>query len=78
MVPFRVDSIAQTNAPDGSEGEWHRYVISQGNNTITGVRAGTRAEVGTRLADMVECLNQRRLGKQPPKPKGPARPRRSS
>lgn len=63
-VPFRVESITPVDAPTGSDGVWHRYVISQGTNEITGLRAGTRPEV-TRLVDeMIERLNERRLGKQ--------------
>ncbi len=63
-LPFKVDSISRTSAPDGAEGVWHCYVISQGTNTITGVRAGTHAEV-TRLVDeMIARLNERRSGKK--------------
>jgi hypothetical protein len=69
-TPFRLESIAPVGAPDGGQGPWQRYVITQGKNTITGVRAGTREEVGERLADMVACLNERRLGKHAPKSKG--------
>ena len=67
--PYKIDSIARTSAPDGAEGVWHRYVISQGTNTIEGVRAGTQAEVTTLLHDMVERLNERREGKYRPKSK---------
>jgi hypothetical protein len=63
-LPFKVDSIARTTAPTGAEGVWHSYVISQGANTITGVRAGTHAEVTTLLHDMIERLNERRAGKK--------------
>lgn len=62
-VPFRLDSITLAAAPPGCEGVWHRYVITQGTNEITGMRAGSHAEV-TRLVDeMIERLNQRRIGK---------------
>ena len=66
-VPFRIDSITKTKAPDGEDGDWHSYIISQGANTITGVRAGSHAEVTTLVGDMVERLNERRLGKHRPK-----------
>jgi hypothetical protein len=66
-LPFKVDSIARASAPDGGDGVWYSYVISQGTNTITGVRAGTQAEVTTLLHDMVERLNERRIGKHRPK-----------
>jgi hypothetical protein len=69
-LPFKVDSIARTAAPPGSEGVWHCYVISQGTNTITGVRAGTHAEITTQLQDMIERLNDRRAGKRRPRTAG--------
>ena len=62
-LPFKLESIAKTAAPVGAEGMWHRYIISQGTNTIEGVRAGTHAEVTTLVHDMVERLNERRAGK---------------
>jgi hypothetical protein len=66
-LPFKVESIAKTAAPNGASGIWHSYVISQGANTIAGVRAGTQAEVATQLHDMVERLNERRAGKTRPR-----------
>ena len=65
--PYKVDSITRTSAPDGGEGVWHSYVISQGANTIAGVRAGTQAEVATQLHNMIERLNERRAGKTRPR-----------
>jgi hypothetical protein len=53
----------------GAEGVWHSYVISQGPNTIAGVRAGTQTEVTMQLNQMVERLNERRMGKTRPKSK---------
>jgi hypothetical protein len=69
-LPFKVDSISKAAAPGGAEGVWHRYVISQGTNTITGMRAGTQAEVTILLHDMIERLNDRRAGKTRPRSKG--------
>ena len=63
-LPFRVDSISKAITPTGAEGVWHSYVISQGTNTITGIRAGTHAEVTLLLQDMIERLNDRRAGKR--------------
>ncbi len=63
-LPFKLESISRTAAPDGAEGVWHCYVISQGTNTITGVRAGTHAEVSILLEQMIERLNERRSGKK--------------
>ena len=58
-IPFRLASITETTPPDGSEGIWHRYVIAQGANTITGMRSGTRVEISLQLENMVERLNER-------------------
>ena len=63
-LPFKIDCISSTTAPAGAEGVWHSYVISQGTNTITGVRAGTHDEVTTLLHEMIERLNERRAGKR--------------
>jgi hypothetical protein len=66
-LPFKVESIASASAPAGADGVWHSYVISQGTNTINGVRMGTHAEVTTLLHDMIERLNDRRAGKKRPR-----------
>lgn len=64
--PFRIDEIARAPAPDGGDSVWHRYVISQGTtNTIAGLRAGQHADVVVQIEQMVERLNQRRIGKKP-------------
>lgn len=72
-APFRVDSISKASPPEGSEGVWYRYVISQGTNLISGVRSGAQAEVTSLVGEMVERLNERRVGKNRPKikPKQP-------
>jgi hypothetical protein len=67
--PFRVDSISKATAPEGSDGVWFTYVISQGTNLISGVRAGGLAEVTSMVGEMVERLNERRVGKSRPKGK---------
>jgi hypothetical protein len=68
-LPFTVGSVSRTAAPKGAEGLWHSYVISQGPNTIAGVRAGTQTEVTMQLNLMVERLNERRTGKTRPRSK---------
>jgi hypothetical protein len=68
-LPFKLESISKAAAPSGAAGVWHSYVISQGTNTIEGVRAGTHAEVTTLLHGMVERLNERREGKVRPRSK---------
>jgi hypothetical protein len=63
-LPFRVDLISEVPAPDGSGDPWHQYVISQGANTITGLRPGARGEVASQVEQMVTRLNERRMGKK--------------
>lgn len=62
-LPFKVDSVVRVAPPVGAEGVWHRYIISQGTNKITGMRAGTLAEIVPLVDEMVERLNERRVGK---------------
>ena len=62
---FQVESVLPIAAPEGAEGDWYRYVITQGNsgeNAITGTRSGNLSDIHRQLADMVERLNER-LGK---------------
>jgi hypothetical protein len=62
---FQVQSVLPVATPAGSEGDWYRYVITQGNggdNAITGTRSGNLSDIHRQLADMVERLNER-LGK---------------
>ena len=59
--PFRLHSIVEVPAPEGSEGVWQQYVIVQGINTINGLRPGTRSEVSVQIESMVET--QRTLPK---------------
>jgi hypothetical protein len=68
-LPFKLDSISTAVAPSGATGVWHRYVISQGPNTITGIRAGTQAEVSVLLDEMIARLNDRRAGRTRPRSK---------
>jgi hypothetical protein len=63
-VPFVRTSVAPIAPPEGSEGLWHKYVISQGDNEITGLRAGTLNEVIRHVDELTERLNERRVGKQ--------------
>jgi len=57
--PYRLDSLAAAPAPRGCEGTWQSYVISQGDNTIVGMRAGTTSEVAVVLSHYIERLNER-------------------
>lgn len=68
-VPFRLASLKETDAPNGCAGTWYRYVIMQGTNEITGLRSGPEVEVTDLVRDMVERLNERRIGKTKPRGK---------
>jgi len=58
-APFVLDSVDETPAPDGRQGVWHRYVITQGSNRVTGVRCGSHHEVSAILMEHVDKLNLR-------------------
>jgi hypothetical protein len=62
--PFRLDQVSETKAPDGTAAVWFRYVISQGPNTIVGLRPGPRTDAMSQLEEMVARLNDRRMGKK--------------
>jgi hypothetical protein len=61
---YRLESIAKAATPAGCDGVWHSYVIVQGDNTITGMRAGTRADVARQVEEMIERLNERRADRR--------------
>lgn len=62
--PFRIIEVCKTEAPDGDgKGPWYRYVISQGNEPLIGLRKGSKKSVTAAANEVVTCLNLRRLGK---------------
>ncbi len=62
---YAITSITKADAPDGAEGSnWLCYVIEQGDNCIRGYRQGTQAAVREAVEEIVEQLNERRLGKR--------------
>ena len=62
--PFKVKSIRKERSPAGAEGiDWHRYVITQGGNTIVGHRQGSTSNVRLAVKEIVLHLNDRRVGK---------------
>lgn len=71
--PYELHSMTKTQPPQGSEGSWHRYVIAQGTGLIVGMRSGTAVEVGDVVREMIDRLNERRMGKTRPRTK-PAQP----
>jgi hypothetical protein len=81
LAPFRIDTIQEIDAPAGCDGIWQRYVISQGSNTIVGMRSGAQSDVNRALCDIVERLNVRfakqrakESGEKPPKKLPPPAP----
>jgi hypothetical protein len=73
---YRVESIARTTTPAGLEGTWYQYVIAQGTNMINGMRCGSKSQVDDEIRDMVERLNERRVGKTRPRIKPATQPAR--
>jgi hypothetical protein len=68
-APYELRSVSRTATPSNSDGDWYQYVITQGKSEVTGLRSGTVAEVDFFLRDMIERLNERRMGKTRPKGK---------
>ena len=61
--PFKLKSIRKEQSPAGAEGVgWHRYVITQADNTIVGHRQGSTSSVALAVEEMVLHLNERRVG----------------
>ena len=61
---FVLESIQNAQPPAGAEGSgWHRYVITQGNNTIVGHRQGSTTSVTLAIEKIMLRLNERRAGK---------------
>ena len=60
--PYEIASVRRAEAPPGADGsDWHRYVITQGINTINGCRQGTLEAVTEAVKEIVVQLNGRRL-----------------
>jgi hypothetical protein len=63
--PFELFRVEESPPPgDGVPGTWFRYTITQGPNTITGHRQGTRSAVKLALDEIVVALNERRVGRR--------------
>lgn len=63
--PFEFVELEQVEPPEGAdEGRWYRYVISRGDQSIVGHRRGTKKKVRAAVNDIVERMNERRLGRQ--------------
>ena len=62
---YEIKSVQKTDPPTGSEGSvWYQYVITQGTNTIQGYRQGNLKAVTGAVKELVEKLNERRMGKR--------------
>ncbi len=63
--PYKLKSIRTERPPAGAEGiGWHRYVITQADNTIVGHRQGSTSSVRLAVEEIVVQLNERRFVKQ--------------
>ena len=62
--PFRITELTKTDAPEADDQrEWYRYVISQGDKPIVGMRQGSKRSVKAAIEEVVLRMNERRLGK---------------
>jgi hypothetical protein len=66
VQPYEIVSVKRSDdPPSGTEGVgWHHYVISQGDNMISGYRQGTLRAVTSAVEEIVVQLNERQLGKR--------------
>jgi len=62
--PYKLKSLRTARTPARAEGiDWHRYVITQGDNVIVGHRRGSTSSVRLAVEGIVMHLNERRVGK---------------
>ena len=62
--PFKIIELTKTDPPESDdEREWYRYVISQGDKPIIGMRQGSKRSVKEAIEEVVLRMNERRLGK---------------
>ena len=62
--PFEIIELIKTDPPEADdEREWYRYVISQGDKPIVGMRQGSKRSVKMAIEEVVLRMNERRLGK---------------
>ncbi len=62
--PFKIIELTKTDPPDADDDrEWHRYVISQGDKPIVGLRQGSKRSVKAAIEEVVFRMNERRMGK---------------
>lgn len=55
-------TVEKTSPPEGMTGNWHHYVIGEGNSKIEGKRPGTLQAVTQHAETVAESLNSR-IGK---------------
>ena len=62
--PFKIIELTKTDPPESDDArEWYRYVISQGDKPIVGMRQGSKRSVKMAIEEVVLRMNERRLGK---------------
>lgn len=59
--PYALVSVTPADPPpEADPGDWHCYVITQGDNQIVGLRLGSADSVRSAALLLVEKLNDRR------------------
>jgi len=57
---YSVLEIEKTDSPiQDDEETWYRYVVNDGNSTITGVRCGSKKQVADYAKKFAQDLNER-------------------
>ena len=69
---YRVAQVEKMSAPEGSKGNWFRYVIEGGYAPVTGAKPGTQKQVSVYARQLADELNARRSsgGASPSAPRG--------
>lgn len=57
---FRVGRVERAPGPQGDgDADWHRYVLENGRNSITGLRRGSLRQVTEHARRLAQDLNER-------------------
>ena len=57
---YSVVEVEKTDSPIADDSEtWYRYVVNDGNSTITGMRSGTKKQVSEYAKKFAKDLNER-------------------
>lgn len=56
---FKLVRVERVDGPDGTRGQWYRYLLENGRSTITGQRKGSLRDVTAHAERYADQLNAR-------------------